>query len=142
MYTGRLFEYDVLGKGTQLITKVDVIEYKSYNKAMEEVMLTVDASTWDATDPDSNIGNDLHANIAIAKGLEDWFELRFYPAIGSSFDIHHGVDCFFVLNNKVVTIDLTLNSNKDSYKADVIVTPDMLEGDMFSATSEICAAFN
>lgn len=51
--------------------------------------------------------------------------VRFCTAIGSCADVLHGVDGFFELQGKpefVVTIDLTLNDNKDACKADLLVT--------------------
>jgi hypothetical protein len=51
--------------------------------------------------------------------------VRFCTAVGSCADVLHGVDGFFELQGKpefVVTIDLTINPNKDACKADLLVT--------------------
>ena len=50
--------------------------------------------------------------------------LRLYCALGTSLDMHHGIDGFFVLGNRhIVTFDLTarLCGEKTSRKADVII---------------------
>ena len=48
--------------------------------------------------------------------------VRFRTAVGSCADVMHGIDGFFELESGViVTIDLTLNDNKDACKADVLV---------------------
>lgn len=50
--------------------------------------------------------------------------VRFCTAVGSCADVLHGIDGFFELREKpecVVTIDLTLNDNKDACKADLLV---------------------
>lgn len=53
-------------------------------------------------------------------------QIRFYTAVGSSLDRFHGVDAFFEYNTSDgksvrVTIDVTINPNKDRYKADVVL---------------------
>jgi len=50
--------------------------------------------------------------------------LRFYTAIGSPLDVLHGVDGFFEIGNHIVTLDLTLNSDKIIAKADVVILAD------------------
>lgn len=59
--------------------------------------------------------------------------LRFYTAIGSPLDVLHGVDGFFEIGDCVVTVDLTLNSDKIIAKADVVILADDDKG----MTSEI-----
>jgi hypothetical protein len=54
--------------------------------------------------------------------------LRFYTAIGSSLDILHGIDGVFELGEYQVTVDLTLNPEKTTGKADVIVLADDEDG--------------
>ncbi len=51
--------------------------------------------------------------------------VRFRTAVGSCADVQHGIDGFFeVVGGVIVTIDLTLNPNKDACKADLLVTSD------------------
>ena len=49
-------------------------------------------------------------------------KLRVFVALGSSLDIFHGVDCFFDYEGKIVTVDVTISSWKERYKADVLIT--------------------
>lgn len=140
MITGKLFECDVLGNGTKVFCMESIPQYKPWKKAMVEVIEKTEYSKWDPSDPDTRVCNDLHATVAMQLDLEDWNQLKLYPAIGSSFDIHHGVDMFFMLNEKYVTIDLSMNDNKGKYKADITVTPDMLE-DLPMLAEGICKYF-
>lgn len=67
----------------------------------------------------------LHLKSAISSKLDNVDEvLRFYTAIGSPLDILHGVDGFFEMGEHVVTVDLTLNSDKVVAKADVVILAD------------------
>ena len=135
-YTGKLFEHDVLREGAGIFHVVAKPPYKTYKKAMAEVVEKTNQSNWDPSDPNTRVCNDLHATVAINLNLDDWNELKLYPAVGSAFDIYHGVDMFFELDGKIVTIDLTVNTDKDFYKANVIVTPEMIE-DIESLAKEI-----
>ncbi len=54
--------------------------------------------------------------------------LRFYTAIGSPLDVLHGVDGFFEVGDHIVTVDLTLNSDKVIAKADVVILADNENG--------------
>ena len=47
--------------------------------------------------------------------------LRLYVSVGSSFDWWHGIDAFFYVNDRIVTLDVTLNRSK-GFKADFRVT--------------------
>lgn len=46
--------------------------------------------------------------------------VKFYTAIGTSLDIHHGVDAFFEQGNVTVTLDVSAQE-KELYKADVLM---------------------
>lgn len=48
--------------------------------------------------------------------------LNLYIAVGTSFDQWHGIDAFFFLNDAIVTIDVTTDLFKRSFKADFLVT--------------------
>jgi len=47
--------------------------------------------------------------------------INFYTAVGTSFDVYHGVDAFFKLQDHIVTLDVTSNDSKTHAKADIIV---------------------
>jgi hypothetical protein len=126
-YTGKLFEFDVLKNGINIFCPDSVPKYKPWKVAMAEVIAKVNYSKWDPSDPDSRICNDLHATVAMEIGIDNWNDLRLFPAVGSSFDVHHGVDMFFMLGKKYATIDLTINGEKGKHKADLNITPECLE---------------
>lgn len=52
--------------------------------------------------------------------------LRWFIAVGTSFDQWHGIDAFFYLGGTCVTVDVTTYQEK-SYKADFLVTPRELD---------------
>lgn len=115
-YTGRLFEEEVLK--TCLFQWNGTMEYVPFRKSMRLVMM---CQPWDPSDPSTRAGNDLHCQVAMALGLEDWGQLRFFSALGSPLDRWHGVDGFFEWRGTVVTIDLTIDPTKVGYKADMVV---------------------
>ncbi|MDB5225407.1 MAG: hypothetical protein JWL87_359 [Candidatus Adlerbacteria bacterium] len=112
-YTGRLLEDKVLGRCTSKHRG-----YMRWSEAAAEVRKSQPA-----------------AKAAVAASLEQELrrklpgvDVRFYTAVGSTLDLMHSVDGFFVFEGVVtVTIDLTMNPNKDACKADVLVTADDLE---------------
>lgn len=69
----------------------------------------------------------------IAAGLDNGgIKLKVFTAAGSNLDHHHQVDFFLSLEREItgnkmveilatVTIDLTMNEEKDTYKADVVM---------------------
>ena len=125
-YTGRLFEYEFCGKVVDAV--VGSPRYKAWVKAAEEVACTftqdpeANPCKWDVTDPDG-LCSDLFYYVATALGV-DMADLSVYPCFGTSFDYHHGIDLFFKFEECLCTVDLTINPNKDSYKAEVMVTPE------------------
>jgi hypothetical protein len=118
-YTGHLFEEEVLGT-----CRVEWHGYMTFHKSMD---LVRSHQPCDPTDPSPRQANNFHARVAMAMGLEDWSELKLYSALGTPLDYLHGIDGFFEFKGRVVTFDLTINPNKDEYKADIIITPEMLE---------------
>ena len=62
-------------------------------------------------------------------------DLRFYSALGTSLDVHYGIDCFFLLKNRdydsIFSIDLTTNPRKVESKADVVIHPEDFQNEDF-----------
>lgn len=116
-YTGILLEEEVLleclwsGNG----------EYVPYCRSMNMVKKY---QPWDPTDPSSRAANNLQVLIAEALSIEDYSEVKLYTAVGSPLDIWHGIDGFVEWMGFTVTIDLTANPLKESYKADIIIHED------------------
>lgn len=129
-YTGRLFEEEFLGTWRGQWDG----GYITYSRAMN---LVKSSQPWDPTDPDPRHANNLHALVADRLGIEDYAMLKLYTAIGSPMDRFHGVDGFFEFMGQIVTIDLTINSRKDYYKADVIITESDVEQGLSSAAERI-----
>ncbi len=112
-YTGRLFEEEVVRRCLWVCA-----DYVPFRKAMAMVKRF---QPWDPTDPSSPAVNDFHALVCLELGVEDYSVVKFYTAVGSPLDRFHGIDSFIEWNGVVVTFDLTINSKKDEYKADIIL---------------------
>jgi len=122
--TGRLWEYDFCGKVVDWFK--ESIKYKSWRVCVNEITQAFSKNEnphWDVSDP-NGICSDLFYYVAKALKVECMCDLKCFPAFGTSFDIFHGVDLFFVYQDRIVTVDLTINNNKDQYKANVLITPE------------------
>ncbi len=116
-YTGRVFEREVLGE-----CRVRCQGYLKFRQAMEEVISNQPHAPHD---PPGEVG---HFRDAVFKemkqmGLNPKY-LRLYTAVGSALDRFHGIDGFFTFEGITVTVDTTINQDKDedSTKARVLVT--------------------
>lgn len=110
-YTGHLFEEEVLG-----ICKASYRGYMSWRDAAELVRKNQPLKkTRVATRLEVEVGRQLGEVV------------RFFTAVRSVMDVFHGTDGFFEFRGLVVTIDVTMKSDKDSGKADLIVHADDLE---------------
>ncbi len=80
----------------------------------------------------------------VAKEMKvDPASVAIYTAVGSPLDTYHSVDGWFEWNGNTVTFDVTMNRQKDRYRADVTVVMggcDM-EYDLEFAAREIANAF-
>lgn len=122
-YTGGLLEADTFPKVGE---SARARQYVPYAQAMMAWKLVKDHQPWNPAEPDSWAG-DLHSEVAIALGLEDWAELCLFSAAGSALD-WHGMDAWFEFRGVRVTLDVTANTAKfNGYKADIIVTPVTIE---------------
>ncbi|MDD2677897.1 MAG: hypothetical protein WC042_01560 [Candidatus Paceibacterota bacterium] len=123
-YTGELFEEEILGPW-----RIVCQGYLPYSQALAEVIKN-QPRNWNPSDPPTRIANDLHALVAINLNLDDWSLLNLFSARGSSFDIFHGVDAFFIINKTLCTLDLTI-SKKERAKADLVIRDE----DIFEKTA-------
>ena len=132
VYTGEIAQSELLGKPER--EEADELSYKPYKTAMDvarktQAYLSSD-SKYSPSDPEPRFANDLHATIAEKLGVDNYDDLRYYTALGTELDRFHGVDAFFELDIQgstepiIVTLDLTLNPDKDEYKADTILFVD------------------
>ena len=125
----RLYPKDDARAAEVALRKKETIPFQNYHDAMEQVINGNDVGyrekeTWD---PPAEWINDIHYRITQKIGLNDFSCLKVHPALGTALDYYHGVD--FVVSytepetgtSVTVTADLTLNTKKDFYKADVII---------------------
>jgi len=117
--TGKLFEWEVLGPC--------IVTVSGYLPYLDAMALARKSQPWDPTDPETRAGSDIHASVALALGLDDWFELALYTALNSPLDLFHGVDGWFEFNGRIVTLDLTRNPTKTSSNADIIIQESELD---------------
>lgn len=87
--------------------------YLPYKNAMEEVMKNQPEKLPFFTQRIINTVEEMYPGLA--------GRLQFYTAVGTAFDVYHGVDAFFKLQGHVVTLDVTSNSSKEHAKADIVV---------------------
>jgi len=79
-------------------------------------------------DPPTPWTSDIHYRITQELKLENWRDLRVFPALKTAADRYHGIDLFFSYHDErtkkdvIVTVDLTVNPDKTKHKADVIVS--------------------
>lgn len=120
MYTGETLEKDVLGSvsNKEIILKERETQYLKYLDAIEEVKQKQPAKKPHFAKVLEATVNVLLHNEKISSQEKP---VRFYTAVGTSFDIHHGVDGFFEAGDKRVTIDITSNPKKDKVKADLML---------------------
>ncbi len=95
---------------------------------------------WNPTDPSNKIANDLHFLVAQQLDLENLNDLKFYTALHSPLDIHHGVDAFFEIGDTRFTLDFSLK-HKIDHKADYLVNEDMTTEVGREALSKIVAQY-
>ncbi|MBI2474887.1 hypothetical protein HYV69_00455 [Candidatus Uhrbacteria bacterium] len=83
----------------------------------------------DPTNPKKPFARELRQAVIEQLGIEtveDMDRVKFYSAVGTHADILEGVDAWIEYTDDdagrvVVTLDITKNPNKDSWKADVII---------------------
>lgn len=117
--SGHMAEHEVFGEVREVLRHEKI--YMPYRQAVE--MIKRHQPWSDPTDPEPRFANDLHATVFNDLGLSAE-DVRFYTAVGSSLDHHHGVDAFFEIGGgkqvDIVTLDVTINESKDEdAKADV-----------------------
>ena len=66
-------------------------------------------------------------------------DVKFFTTVGTPMDKYHGTDAIFEFDGHVVTLDLTLNSAKDSHKADIVFNPN--EDDWIVLVNLVAAEF-
>lgn len=134
-YTGKIIESESVGKNWALIEHEKDIEYLSYEEAMDNVR-RFQSETNHPYRPEKPSAKRFplvrgwHDKVGTELGLsEDDMEngkLKFFTAIDSILDKKHGIDGFMELEltdgqTIQVTLDITTNPQKVSYKAEVMI---------------------
>lgn len=137
---GKLFEQDLLyPAGDPRGKHIDKVEcakvpYRQYHDAMRDVIegrnphgYNVHSS--ETYDPPAGWARDIHFRLTQALSLQDWRNVKIFPALGTSADIHHGVDFLVEFTEPetgkkyMVTVDITQrDADLKHQKADVMVT--------------------
>lgn len=126
---GKILESELLGE-----TKRDIAifqemhETPTYMKYRESIDFVKKHQRANPLDPKrffpKSLRNGLKEDSSLNVTTED--QLAYYTALNSPLDQYHGVDAFFEYKNEgktiIVTFNVTANSNKDRYKADVILS--------------------
>ncbi len=122
-YTGGLFEWELLGPCLEAVNFKKAV-YMPFKAAMCAVK---SKQPVDPTGrPQKPFAQALKRGIVKRLGVL-YHEVKFYSAVGSSLDVFHGIDAFVEYRGKIVTMDVTMNSQKDAYKADFLITKDVYE---------------
>jgi len=119
-YTGHLFEEEVLGRCR--------VRHHGYMRWRDAAKLARTSQPARKTPTAVRLEREVSRQLGEA--------VVFFTAVGSPFDLFHGVDGFFEFCGTVVTIDLTMNPHKDSGKADLIVHRDDL-GDLVAIAARV-----
>jgi hypothetical protein len=109
-------------------------EYISFVEALQEMMETQPVG-YDPSSPTDGGVVELFQKVKdiLEKDRDD---LRLYIAVGTRMDFFHGVDAVFSWHNVNVTIDVTVDPNKE-YKSDICLRPcDVEDEDVFRSTAE------
>lgn len=132
-YSGRLNERDVFGefKMTDEAKKAfrSAAEERGYIAYSKVIDLIRRFPSEDPTNPQKPFAKELRMAVIEALDLEDeedMARIRFYSAVGTALDIFHGIDGWIELQLEegppvLVTLDVTLNTQKLEHKADIII---------------------
>lgn len=125
---GKLIESELLGETRKEIAFLDELnEMPTYLKYRQSVEFTKSHQRGDPFNPKRFFPKSLRDGLKGEEMLNITTEdqLGFYTVLNSALDRYHGVDAFFEYKGKdrsiLLTIDVTSNPSKDSYKADVVL---------------------
>lgn len=115
--SGQKWELKMFGR----TSGADVIPtYLEWQEAVDEVVHSQKELEWDPCRPRTTLGLSIFECVQSYLPKHLAFRLELYSAIGTSLDVHHGVDGFFMIDNFIVTIDLSTNQ-KEFFKSDVLM---------------------
>ncbi len=132
-YTGKMNEEDAFGRFrmTEEYEKAfQTLKGKIGFVPLEKLMDLVRRYTnEDPTNPKKPFARELRQAVIEQLGIESveaMDRVKFYSAVGTHADVFEGVDAWMEYIDEevgpvVVTLDITINPNKDEWKADVII---------------------
>jgi hypothetical protein len=124
--SGRDLEQEVLG----VAGSDEMPKYKDFRHAVDDAKLKQLARGILSNSPQTEIARKLfHLVRRHLHKRSDQRLIEFYVAIGSALDVYHGIDMFFKVRGKIVTLDLTRRVSKTEAKADILMTAEMIEKD-------------
>lgn len=133
---GRALEEEVLG----IAGSEGMPEFKQFWSAVEDAKLRQLARGTLSNSPKTTITKKLFRSVKQNLRRRNYQRLlEFYVAIGSALDVYHGIDMFFQIKGRIVTLDLTLRASKEGAKADFLLTADMIEKDQIEQLGKTIA---
>jgi hypothetical protein len=133
MQRGRAWERQVFGND---IHRHEWPEVFGWQTAIHQVVCLQASIPWRPREPKTKISNEIFECVQSYLPERLASKLEFYCAIGTSLDIKWGVDGFFMIDNFIVTIDLT-TTHKQSYEADVLIIRSNVSNSIWRPCREI-----
>ena len=118
MPQGILWEIEFFAIRVNRKGKVDLLDY---DEALLHAQNIQEKFAWNPSAPRSKIAKDLFESIQEYLPPDVAANLELYCAIGTSCDVHHGVDGFFKLGNVYATFDLTTWEEAGNLDADILL---------------------
>ncbi len=113
--TGGTVERELFGRAIVIAPNVPYLDYgAAFQYAREH-----QPEGTDPTDPKNEFAADVMVRVEKILDADDG-EVSFYTAVGTPLDRYHGIDGWFEYRGNIVTIDITTNPNKETYKADIV----------------------
>ena len=133
---GRALEREILG----MAGSDEMPKFKEFWLAVREVRLRQLARGILSNSPITVVTKKLFQSVRRhLRNKRDQRLLEFYVAIGSALDVYHGIDMFFQIRSRIVTLDLTRRASKEDAKADFLLTADMIEKDQIEELGKTIA---
>lgn len=143
--TGRITERDLFGEFKKSKTYIEehrrLANQTGYIGYDHDMGLIRDNYIQEPTNPEKPFAKELRMAVIDDLGLntnEEMSRVRFYTSVGTTLDYNHGVDGWFEFDlekggTRKITIDVTTNPNKDTWKANIIFQredfPDPCDGE-------------
>lgn len=133
--TGHTAEEEILG-----CCKVSW-DGKTYFRFKEAMDMARKCQPFDPSCPSLEGARILHGAVAKALRLVDATALKLFTSINTPLDRFHGVDGWFEFEGKIITIDLTLQEQKDHARANFVVHAQELDFDFAFIAETIAQGF-